>query len=859
MKQAIATQPAPTAAPSAAGEELAGLRARWQRVLILAAGVVATHLVLYAPSLSGQKILLPLNHLVAPGVYLPPSPQYKDAHPPNFALSDEVLQLEFRQRFAAAEVRAGRVPLWYPYNYCGAPFVFCTFSPFVLPYYLFPHPITAAWSHVLAALVGAGGAYVFFRRALGVGFWPAVVVAWCFPLGGCVQLWLGFYLSYTFPFFPWLLVAADATVRRPGGWGGPALGLVTGLALLSGAPDIAGQELLACGLFALWRLGERFYRERQPRGVLAGVGALSAGWLAGILLAAIWLAPLLDYTRTGKRMQDRALASEERPPTGLRALPQMFLPLIYGSTFRDWPWVTQPGILQEGAAQAYAGLVAAFVLAPLGFARRRYLSINVFWVLLGIFSAAWLLDLRPLTDLLRLPGLNLMSHNRFLFVFCFATLAVAAVGLDALVRGEVSWHVGYLVPIAVLAGLGVWSAQRAVTSRTIVTIESVRHSTSEARTSSEKQAAVEVGRQNFQRASLIAAALCAAGLGLWLLVIRGPRTAAFVAVSCVLFAELLWFDWGQNPQSDPSLFYPPVPALTELARKPAGRIIGINCLPPMLSQVCDLRDLRGYDSVDPARIVELLDNVRNMSSTRIPYALTQWWVPGFPQVTPGKLKVLPVLSMLNLRYIIGRGTPHPLFTPLLIQQDDYWVYENPEAMPRAYVPARVKVLPEDKTMLTLAGRIKRTVTDPASGRTIDDFAFAKSVIDFDPAKTAYVPTDPGLPDGDSRGTAEVVGETPCEVRLKVDMQTPGLLVLADQFYDGWNAYLDGKQYPILPVNRAIRGVALPAGRGELVFRYEPPAWTRGLRMSAIAASVLVCWAVAVGRLARRKLTPSPSA
>ena len=32
---------------------------------------------------------------------------------------------------------------------------------------------------------------------LGVGFWPAVVAAWCFPLTGFFQFWLGYYLSFT--------------------------------------------------------------------------------------------------------------------------------------------------------------------------------------------------------------------------------------------------------------------------------------------------------------------------------------------------------------------------------------------------------------------------------------------------------------------------------------------------------------------------------------------------------------------------------------------------------------------------------------------------------------------------------------
>lgn len=861
MTQAVTSRPpAPQPKRSAVPRVPAEPRTRSVRVLILVAGVVVTHLILFAPSLLGWKVLLPLDQLSFYHVYLPPDPAYKDVHPTNRALSDQVLQFELQRRFAAAEIRAGRVPLWNPYHFCGAPFAFPTFSPFILPYYLFPYPITEAWSHVLAAVVAAAGAYVFFRRVLGVGFWPAVVIAWCYPLTGCFQLWLGFFISYTFPFFPWLLVAVDSAVRRPGGWGGPVLGLVTALTLLSGAVDIAGQTLLACGLFSLWRLGERYYRERQRRPVVAGVAALSAGWMAGILLASISLSPLFEYLPTGLRTQSRARSSEERPPVGITGTPQMFLPLFYGSTARLWPWMARDGNLQEGGAQAYAGLVAAFVLAPLAFARRRYLSINIFWVLLALVSAAWYLDVPVLTHLLRLPGLNLMSHNRFLFVFAFATLALAVVGLDALVRGEVAWHFAYVVPVLVLIGLGLLSAQRGADVRDVVTRRIVEVFGLEGRTRAEQQATFETIQGNFQRASFISAGMCAAAVGLWVLVVRGPRGVTVGLVSLALIAELLWFARDQNLQSDPELYYPTVPALAELAQKPPGRITGMACLPPLLPQAYGLRDVRGYDAVDPARIVELLDDVRDMQSGRIPYALTQYWVPVFPAVSPTRARVLPVVSMLNLRYVIGRGKPPDELRPIIIERDDYWVYENGEFMPRVYIPARVKVMPEDEILRTIAGRVKQgAVRDPATGRIHDNYGMVRSAIDFDPAKIAYTPTDPGLADADAKGTAKIVDENPLEIRVAVDMETPGLLVLADQWYAGWHAYLDGKECPVLPVNRAIRGVALPAGRGELVFRYEPAGWTRGLRMAAIAASALACWAAALAWLGRRKRVAVPSA
>ena len=72
-------------------------------------------------------------------------------------------------------------------------------------------------------------------------------------------------------------------------------------------------------------------------------------------------------------------------------------------------------------------------------------------------------------------------------------------------------------------------------------------------------------------------------------------------------SDLLWFGCGRNVQCDPALYYPRIPTLEEVAKAaPPGRIIGFDCLPPQLCTMCGLRDVRGYDGVDPARMVELV-------------------------------------------------------------------------------------------------------------------------------------------------------------------------------------------------------------------------------------------------------------
>ena len=66
-----------------------------------------------------------------------------------------------------------------------------------------------------------------------------------------------------------------------------------------------------------------------------------------------------------------------------------------------------------------------------------------------------------------------------------------------------------------------------------------------------------------------------------------------------------------------------------------------------------------------------------------------------------------------------------------------------------------------------------------------------------------------------------------------------MLVLADRWDRGWNACVNGQPAPILCVNHALRGVELPAGRAEIVFRYQPASQAWGLRLGAVAIGLML--------------------
>jgi hypothetical protein len=799
------------------------LRGPWIRAGGVIAGIVLTQVILYGPALSGSKILLPLDLLALPWTYLPDIPDYASVEPHNIEREDMVLSFEFERQFTASEFRAGRLPLWTPYQFAGAPFAnFPKYSPFTLLYCVFPSPVTVAWIQMALALVAGTGIYLFCRRILTLGYWPSAIAAWCYPMTGFFILYQGFPLTNSVAWLSWSLLATDLSIRRPWGWSAMILAPLTCVILISGQVDAAGHVLLASGIYSLWCLFDEYGRSLRW-GKIAGA-ALSTGlaWLIGILMAAPYLLPLGEYAFSGLRLSDDdAAVVIDRPPTGLSELPRMVLPRIYGTREQGSCHIGLSGSWTESSAATYAGLLATLIAAPLAWRSRRHRSINILLLVLAVFSVSWTLDLPGLVKLFQLPLLNMRSHNRFVFVATFAILSLAAIGLEAL-RDNAPKRWWLLPAPMLLLVLGGWCFYRSYDLPEPVATE-IELAVLDGNPTGHASdlATVHQIRRTFTSTYRWSAALCGLAVAAWCVILVKPRTPSWFAIVLggMLVAELLWFAKGVKSLSDPSLYYPRIPALVAVAENSNDRILGVDCLPPRLNESHGLREIRGYDSIDPVPIFEVLEIVKDRSFESPHYARLLYYIPRFSERDDGQLGIPGVLSMLNVRYLIFQGEELPLkqhYEPWLHIQD-YWVLENPDFLPRAFVPNRVDAVFDRNAVL-----------------------WRLSQDDFDPRRVAYVDQPVTLPEHCS-GSAEIVNETPSHITIAVTMQTPGLVVLADQWDPGWRAELNGSPVQILRTNHALRGVQVPAGRSTLTFDYAPAGFTWGVRLMMLSLAMLAVW------------------
>jgi hypothetical protein len=160
------------------------------------------------------------------------------------------------------------------------------------------------------------------------------------------------------------------------------------------------------------------------------------------------------------------------------------------------------------------------------------------------------------------------------------------------------------------------------------------------------------------------------------------------------------------------------------------------------------------------------------------------------------------------------------------------VYENLRALPRAWSVSEVIQLGPDEVL----GAIRTSLLP--GGRT------------FSPAATALVETPPALA-RPAPAAVRVISVSDERMALDVVAEGEAFVVVADTFYPGWRANIDGRDTPVIRTDFVLRGLVVPAGthRVELSFTSTPAVIGRAL--AALAAVALALWWGVAQRLPER--------
>jgi len=713
---------------------------------------------------------------------------------------------------AAERLARGELPLWNPRACSGIPLLATLQVGVLYPgnwlaFALGPVRGIPALMFLELAL-GCGFAALFFR-SLGAHRAAATAGGILFA-ATCLLGQAAFWPPQvsTLIWLPWLLFCVERLSRtwRWRFWIGLSLG--TALQLLAGFPQLALLGAWLVAPFAALRFGQAARREGSWRLAAGRLAGLAAALALGAGLAGAQLLPTLELV--GQSDRGRALAAGE--------VHYMGAPLSIGGLLRN---AVDPApklvTFGYGYGTGYLGAATPVFLAiglALGWRRARswlWLAVGGLGLLLsqghtGPFSTlhSWYTGL-SWGDLFRSP-------ERFQLLPLFAATALAVEGFDAVARGRERPGARPALAAALAAALAVASAgEPGSAPRALLAL-----------------ALVALGLRT--RGGSPGSRIAWGGLLAFLVADLGAATAPYGSLRAIPMG------WAREVhlQGQRAMEAP------EIARLAAGggrvallslqpmqgsgalaRLRRIHCYEPLaprawaeVTRRAGVRDPLGAHArgLDPERFATFYD----LTSTRR-IALPRFTAP----VSRGEARI-----RRRRTQALARKAPGPVPGPpagVAIE-----ILENADALPRAYLVEAFEVVPGEDAV----GRAVRGDFDPHRSVLLErapaGFASAQEP---PPARAAQIRLD-----------------RPEEVVVEVEAERGGVLVLTDTFYPGWRARRGGGELEILRANAFYRAVVVPAGRHQIVFRYEPVSLRRGAALSL--ASLLGLVLVPIGLRAR---------
>lgn len=151
------------------------------------------------------------------------------------------------------------------------------------------------------------------------------------------------------------------------------------------------------------------------------------------------------------------------------------------------------------------------------------------------------------------------------------------------------------------------------------------------------------------------------------------------------------------------------------------------------------------------------------------------------------------------------------------EHDSVTIFENPHAMPRAWLVPQARAASEEETLKAIRGESKEP---------------------FNPRELALLEPleQAALPDGQFTSEAETrtVSYQPTRLTIETQADKDAVLVVSEINYPGWEATIDGQPAFIHTADYLLRGVIVPAGNHKIEMRYAAPAAAKGGMLSAFA-------------------------
>lgn len=722
--------------------------------------------------------------------FLPGSVPHKAQYP-------DVIRQIYPWRILAIDVfKQGSAPLWNPYNFSGSPLLgnFQSAPYYPLNVLFFLLPTISAWTLLvmLQPFLALWFTYLFTRKLTvhPIASWFAgISYAFCAYSSVIVEYNT---IGHAIAWLPLALLAIEELrTRLRASWLVLFLFALTSSAL-AGHPQIFAYVLIWVWIYTFFRM-----KSLKISSLISLFSLLSLG------IAAIQYVPGIELISLAARSSiepNQLITKLLIQPWQLLVLP---FPNMFGNpaTRSYWPTDTFASKVTS------IGLIPLFFLPALWRIRKNFYA-KFFLIATGVLLV--FVTRNPISTVLAKLAIPLWSTSNptlMVFLLSFALSVGIAIGIDAFTseKHTVKRLTKRVVSVLVFFSFAILS---------LIIAERIAADPWPQR--------LHVALRAIIYAAGLSFALCIA----FIVAVRKPKLMklALLFLLVVHTADLWWMFQRFNPIVPKAFVYPAAPVI-DFLKKQAGfnRFWGYGngAIGPNIATQLRLYSPDGYDPLYPKWYGEFVNSSQKGligQATRSDAMV----VPGFGEKDlPSNLNRLRVLDLLGVRYVLDRtenASTLVTFPPnrfgLIYEADGWKVFENLASKPRVFLARNIE-----------------TYGSP------EEFSRRFFANDFD-LNTVLLEANARVNLSQSEGgKATITSYSPNQVTIEATATTDSLLFLSDTYYPGWKAYVDDQATRIYKANYAFRGVVVPKGNHEVIFRYEPDSSSIGIKISVISLLV----------------------
>ena len=729
------------------------------------------------------------------------------AHKP--VLDDVFRQLYPYKILIKESIQNGSLPLWNPYNGSGMPLLATMhagfFTPTTLLFLLFTGH--AAWTMyiMLQPILFSLGCW-WYTRKLGFSRIASVFSIVTFLLSGfaVVRYEFGEYL-YVASCLPYILAIIEQYRENTSTKLLFLIPCMVFFMMISGQPQMVLYVLLISGCYALSLC-------RMER---ISIFPLGASFLLGMGLSAVQLLPTLELYRNSNMTHSASQFIFDRFLLPIDHFITLFIPNFFGNPATYNFWERKDYV----ETALYMGMIPIFFVTVLigknVLDKRRY--VRLFYEI--VICLTFLLTLNwPLSRWiysLPIPIIGTGIPSRFFFLTAFSIAILAGMGFDNFLKGKVPLRKPALMCIGIISIIVIFTLFSASTH--VSCLDSVTHN-----------CWLVALRDTTARNIILECVVFGIALfGVWLYKKIGIF-AALMIMSIYCFSGL----YNANkflPFSSESRILPSVEVIDRIKQLTVyDRIVGVGDaeIPTNIASYFRFFDPQYYEPLYLKRYGELFswaktgDTSKGLTRSDVTFS---GWDEGNPIMQKRIARLMQLVSVGNVLYKKEEYHKKQINSGQILWEDDTWIIaKNTSMLPHISVLADSEVIADDDLLLK---------------RLFDDsFDPTKTVLIEEPIKgknetNAKINTD--------NAVVGIISYKENFLSLRVASPSDGLLVITDNYYPGWRAFVDDKEVKIYRANYAFRAISVPEGEHTIIFTYQPNSITLGSLLS-------VCTAILIG-------------